>query len=312
MSSNGTSDTGGPGLVDYGLLFFLASLWGASFILIKTGVSVLPPATMTAARLVFAAGAMWFALALVRHRLPVDRRSWAFIVTVALLGTLLPFFLISWGQQAIPTGLTAILMGVMPLTTMVIAHIFIADDRLTLRKALGVLLGLVGLVVLVGPALLTTVGNDPLSQLAIMLAATCYGASAVVTRRMMVAGVSQIGLATGVMSVAAIAMAPIAFLVDGMPDALPIGWPLAAIACLGIVQTGFAQILLFKIVARQGPSFFSQINFLVPFLGVLWGYTVFGEELAVEAWVALVLIVGGLAVSRGQSRAASRTALSRS
>ncbi|MEO1720134.1 MAG: DMT family transporter, partial [Pseudomonadota bacterium] len=139
-----------------------------------------------------------------------------------------------------------------------------------------------------------------------------YGASAVVTRRMMVAGVSQIGLATGVMSVAAIAMAPIAFLVDGMPDALPIGWPLAAIACLGIVQTGFAQILLFKIVARQGPSFFSQINFLVPFLGVLWGYTVFGEELAVEAWVALVLIVGGLAVSRGQSRAASRTALSRS
>lgn len=288
----------GPSAVDYGLLLLLASLWGGSFILIKTGVDAVSPATMTAYRLAFAALAMWFALAVTRSRLPLDRRSLMFMTVVALMGTLVPFFLIAWGQQSIPTGLTAILLGVMPLTTMVIAHVALPDDRLTWAKTLGVVLGFTGLVILIGPSLLTEIGGDPLSQLAIMLAASCYGASAVLTRRMMVSGVSQIGLATGMMSIAAVIMAVLAVAIDGVVEAPAIGLPLAAIACLGIVQTGFAQIILFQLVARQGPSFFSQINFLVPFLGVIWGYVVFGEQLGLEAWVALALILSGLAVSR--------------
>ncbi|MEM1307563.1 MAG: DMT family transporter, partial [Pseudomonadota bacterium] len=120
----------GPGAIDYGLLLLLASLWGGSFILIKTGVDAVSPATMTAYRLGFAALAMWFALAVTRSRLPLDRRSLMFMTVVALVGTLVPFFLIAWGQQSIPTGLTAILLGVMPLTTMVIAHVMLPDDRL--------------------------------------------------------------------------------------------------------------------------------------------------------------------------------------
>ena len=288
----------GPGLVDYGLLLFLASLWGASFILIKTGVEAVAPATMTAMRLVFAAAAMWFALAVTGARLPVDARSWRFIIVVALLGTLLPFFLISWGQQDIPTGMTAILMGVMPLTTMLIAHYALGDDRLTRWKACGIAFGFAGLVTLIGPTVLSKLGDQVWSQLAIMGAATCYGASAVLMRRMMAPHVSQIGLATGIMSVAAVVMVALAWTIDGAPVAMPTGTPLWAIACLGIVQTGFAQIILFQLVARQGPSFFSQINFLVPFLGVAWGAAIFGERLPVSSFAALALILAGLAVSR--------------
>ncbi len=287
----------GPQVTDYGLLFLLALMWGASFLLIKTGVDAVPPATLTLWRLVFAAGVIWIALLATGARLPSDGRSWLLAIIVATFGTVLPFNLISWGQAGIETGLTAIIMGVMPLTTMLMAHAALRDDRLTVPKSVAVLFGFAGVLVLVGPDRLTSLGDDVLRQLAIAFAAICYGASAVITRLLM-GQASQIGLATAIMTIALAIMVPITFAVDGTPslDIAPV--PLAAIACLGIVQTGLAQIILFKLVARQGASFFSQINFLVPLLGVAWGAAVLGEVLPVTAFVALGLILTGLAISR--------------
>lgn len=286
-----------PGAADYALLFTLASMWGASFMLIRVGVEMIPPVTLTTLRLAFAAAVMWLALGLMRARLPLDRQSLWLVFIVATFGTALPFNLISWGQAGIPSGLSAIIMGVMPLTTMLLAHLVLPDDRLTAPKLIGVTFGLVGVAVLVGPERLASLGGDAMRQLAIAAAAVCYGASAVATRRMMRAQ-SQIGLATMIMTLAFAVMLPVMVLTDGIPHALPPSHALAATACLGIVQTGLAQIILFQLVSRQGPSFFSQINFLVPVLGVIWGAGVLGERLAWPAFMALGFILFGLAVAR--------------
>jgi len=288
---------GQPGGVDYGLLFLLASLWGASFLLIKVGVEAMSPAMLTAWRLVLAAGVMWVALLTTGQRIPTDRSSLVLMVIVAVLGNVIPFNLISWGQIGIESGLTAIIMGVMPLTTMLLAHLVIADDRMTPAKVIGVTLGFAGVLVLVGPTRLVNLGDETVRQLAIALAAFFYGASAVATRRLMASG-SGIGLATGIMTLAATIMVPFVVAAEGWPSMPADSGALAAIVCLGVVQTGFAQILLFRIVERQGASFFSQINFLVPVLGVFWGALVLGERLPVTAFVALALIMLGVGATR--------------
>jgi drug/metabolite transporter (DMT)-like permease len=291
----------GPGAADYGLLFVLASLWGASFLLIKIAVDDVPPLTLTLLRLAFAAAVMWCALVLTGARLPTNRQAWKLIVAAATIGTVLPFILVSWGQSGIDSGLTAILMGVMPLITMVIAHFSLPDDKLNGAKLAGVLCGLIGIVVLMGPEKLLALGDGLKYQLAIIGTATCFSIGAVLMRKWM-GDASQVGLATAIMSLSFLIMIPIVMIFEGLPSELPPLKPLTAIAVLGIVQTGFAQLFLFALVARQGPSFFSQINFIVPLMGVGWGAAILGERLPVAAFVALALILAGLAISRFGNR----------
>ena len=116
--------------------------------------------------------------------LPRNREIWITIAIAAVIGNVVPFILISWGQEQIDSGLAAILMATMPLTTVLLAHIFTSDEKLTIRKALGVGLGLVGLVVLMGPDKLARLGDQTIRELAVACAATCYGINALITKRL--------------------------------------------------------------------------------------------------------------------------------
>lgn len=290
-----------PGAMDYGLLFLLASMWGASFLLIKIAVVDVPPMTLTFGRLLFASAVMWVALLATGATLPRTRQAWKLVIVASSVGTVSPFILVSWGQSGIDSGLTAILMGVMPLITMAIAHVVLPDDKMTPAKFAGLVCGLVGIVVLIGPAQLGGVGDGVLYQLAIIGTATCFAVSAVVTRKWMGQS-SQLGLATAILTLSLILMIPIMLVVDGVPTSLPAFEPMLAISVLGTLQTGLGQLLLFAMLARQGPSFFSQINYVVPLMGVAWGAAVLGERLPLSAFTSLGLILLGLTVSRFDGR----------
>ncbi|MGI9382337.1 MAG: DMT family transporter, partial [Methyloligellaceae bacterium] len=172
-----------PGARDYALLMLLAIIWGASFMIIKIGVESLPAATLTASRLALAAALLLAVARFCGESLPRGGTLWGWIVASALFGNALPFTLISWGEETIDSGLAAILMAVMPLTTVLVAHLFTQDEKLTRRKAAGVLLGLAGLLILIGPEKLAGLGDDTVRQLAVASAAFCYGLNAVITRR---------------------------------------------------------------------------------------------------------------------------------
>lgn len=278
------------------LLFGLAVLWGGSFAFIKMGVETVPAVTTTLLRLCIATVIMLGLAFWRREPLPSGGRMWGVVLATAISGNALPFTLISWGEERIDSGLAAILMGVMPLTAMLIAHVMTSDDRLTAGKIAGIVLGFLGLVILIGPGRLTGLGGDVVRELAVAAAAICYGINANVTRSL--SGVPQFAAIAAVMLVSAALLLPVSLLVDQPWTLAPSARSLAAIVTLGIFQTALGTVILFTLVRRQGASFFSQINFLVPISGVLWGAVVLGERPGLTAYIALGFILMGVAIAR--------------
>lgn len=289
-----------PGARDYALLIVLATIWGASFMFIKIGVESLPAATLTASRLGLAAALLLAVAHLGGESLPRGGKLWGWIVISAFFGNALPFTLISWGEESIDSGLAAILMAVMPLTTVLVAHLFTRDEKLTPRKAAGVLFGLAGLVILIGPEQLATLGDDTVRQLAVACAAFCYGVNAVITRRL--ADQPPRALVAALMLVSTAMLVPVSVLFDQPWTLSPSGRSLMAMVVLGVLQTAIATLIMFALVRRQGASFFSQINFLVPMFGVLFGALILAERPSASAFAALALILLGVAIARERRR----------
>ncbi len=289
---------GQPGFKDYALLVVLAAIWGSSFLFIKLAVTEIPSVTVAAARITIAALLLWAAARMAGQSLPRGWGVWGIIVCASVAGNAVPFTLIGWGEEQIDSGLAAILMATMPLTTLVLAHIFTSDEKLTTRKAIGVAMGLLGLIVLMGPDRLAQLGGDTLRELAVAGAATCYGINALLTKRLV--HLPRRAAAASMLGVSAVMMIPASLLIDQPWTLNPSSMALGSLIVLGTLHTAVATMLLFVIVRRQGASFFSQINFLVPLFGVLWGALILAERPSANALAALALILIGIAVVRGK------------
>ena len=293
-----------PNLLDYGLLIGLAAIWGAAFMLVEIGVSSIASWSLTTIRLSIAAVFMVGWAVLKQEALPRNRAFWQLAFFTAVFGNVLPFMLITWGQERIDSGIAAICMATMPLMTLVLAHLSLADDRFARPKFVGVSCGLVGLIILVGPEKLSALGSDTMRLLAVVAAAVCYATNAVLTRKLL-RNEPRYALAAAVMVLAVVIILPFALWIDrpwhlfGYGDGVaPTPQSLAAVVVLGIVQTSIAQIMLFRLIARQGASFFSQVNYFVPVFGVFWGWLVLSEQLPAQALIALAVILSGLAIVR--------------
>lgn len=290
-----------PGVRDYALLLTLSAIWGSSFMFIKIGVETVPAATLTLARLVIAAVLLLAVAKMAGQTLPHGRRLWGVVALAALFGNALPFTLIAWGEEAIDSGVAAILMAVMPLTTVLLAHLLTRDEKMTRRKALGVALGIAGLAVLIGPEKLAKLGEDTVRQLAVAAAAFCYGVNAIVTKGL--AGQPRRATAAALTIVSTAMMLPISLVLD-RPWSLDASMTSSlAILALGVLHTAIGTMIMLAIVRRQGASFFSQINLLIPLFGVFFGALILFERPPPSAYAALVLILIGVAVARGRRRA---------
>ncbi len=285
-----------PGFGDYGLLLLLSAIWGSSFLFIKVAVETLPALSMTAARLVLSMFILFAMAAMAKEGLPRGWKTWGWIALAGLFGNALPFGLIAWGEERIDSGLAAILMSHMPLTTMVLAHIFTADEKLTLPKTIGVMFGVAGLFVLIGPAKLATLGEETIRQLAVAAAAICYGINAVISKQL--AGLPPRGLSAAVVLASASMMLPASFVFDEPTALQPSALSAAAVVGLAFFHTAIATLLMFAIIRRQGASFFSQINFLVPLFGVAWGVVLLAERPSSNAYIALALVLVGIGIAR--------------
>lgn len=296
-----------PTAADVAFLFLLSAIWGASFLFIKVAVAHIPPVTLTALRLVVA-GVLLCAYGRLRgQRLPREAREWRPYVVIALFGNAFPFTLVAVGELEIGSGHAAILLGVMPLFTLVLAHRFAPRDQggepITPRRALGIMVGLGGIVVLVGPKAQFTGGM--LAQLAVVLAAFSYAVATVYGRRL--AHVSPLLITTASTVAAAAVMVPASLILDGewvrglatwTPDAAALG----AAGMLGVLSTAAAGIIFFHLLGRTGATFTSQINYLIPAFGVMWGFLFLSETLSWHLAAALGLILAGIALTRGGGR----------
>jgi drug/metabolite transporter (DMT)-like permease len=284
---------------DWLLLVLLAILWGSAFALTKVAVAGLSPELVVAGRIALAALVLGGIAWLQGLRWPRSPGQWGWFAAMALVGNLLPFSLISWGQQWVPSALAGIYMATMPLATLLLAHLLVPDERLTGARVTGVLVGLAGIVILFAPDLAQAPGarDRPIwTDLAILAGALCYATANILARlqperRPLVAG-------SGVMLVAA----PAALLVAAPaidPGVASAGVPsLLAVAALGLFSTALAAVVYFRLVGSSGPSFVSLINYLIPLWALFLGAVFMGESPRATDLAALVVILAGIALTQ--------------
>ncbi len=271
-------------------------MWGSAFMFMKIGVATVAPATLAASRIVLAAAILYGLMRARGLALPPPGRRWLPFTALGILGNGLPFFLIAWGQQTIDSALAGILISAMPLATMVLAHFLVAGEHITRHRALGFAIGFAGVVVLMGPAALTGLGDQALAQAAVLGGALCYAVNSVLARRTVAA--DFLVSSTAVLITASITIVPVALLVDYPWRDAPSAGSIAAIIWLGIGPTALATILYFRLIAAAGPTFMSNVNYLSPIVALAAGMLLMGERPGPTAVSGLLLILCGIALSR--------------
>ncbi len=281
---------------DFLMLLLLGAVWGGNFLLIKLGVATIPPTSFAVLRLVIAAITMAGLAVYLGESFRFPRSTWGAVLLAAVSGNALPFVLIGWGQHQVDAGIAAICMGVMPLATILLAHIYTADERLNPRKLVGVLLGFAGLAILIGPKTILGLGDQAIAEIAICIGAASYGVNALATKALR--GFPLSALAAVTFAVSAVIDLPLALLWDHPWTLHPSSRSLLALVALATLPTGLGTLVMFNLIKRLGVSFFSQINFIVPVFGVVWGALLLGETPPVNALLALACILAGIAVTR--------------
>ncbi len=290
----------GSGWVDLSLLVVLAAIWGSSFSLIKIAVDTIPPATLACGRMALAAAMLTGWAWASGHRIPVSPRYLAIYAFIGLFGSALPFTLIGWGELTVDSGLAAILMGVMPIVTPVLAHFFTPDEPLRARRMAGALVGLSGLLVLIGWDALSGLGGAMLAQLAITAGAVSYAVNTIFTRRHI--HIPGRVLAAGSITAGTLLLLPVAIFLEHPWSARPTAEAWLSLVLLGVLSTGVATLLYFRLVKSLGATTFSQINYLIPLMGVAWGAALLGEQPGGREAVALGLILIGIALVNRPTR----------
>jgi len=287
------------------LLIALVATWGTSFLMTKLALTGFTPTGIVVLRLVVAAVVLSAAVVASRRKFAGNARLWWFFLAGAVFGNCLPFWLISWGQQGIDSGLAGILMAVMPLATLVLAHFLVAGERMNPAKAAGFGLGFAGIVVLIGPEALSQIetgGSRLISQLAVLGGAVCYAIATIIARHRPPS--DALVAATGVGFVAAVIMLPMLSLEAPLRPAPPSLAATAAITFLGVLSTGLASIVYYRLITLAGPTFLSLINYLIPLWALAVGMAILGEQPGWRVLAALALILGGIALSETRGRRA--------
>ncbi len=291
-------------LRNWAMVCGLGLIWGGTFMVVSVALRGYGPVTVAAARTTLGALAVLALGAALRRRLPALAPGLvARLIPIGILSSALPFLLLAWGQQHVPSAFAGLSMAALPLFVLPLAHVF-ADEPLSLRKGLGFSVGFLGAAVLIGAGIFDASGNpwEPLARLACLVAALCYACSSILTRRFPPIDpiiLSGLGLAVG-----AIVLLPAMLIVDGIPAWVP-GTPGWAILFLGLIPTGFAAMLRVQVIRSAGAGFLTTVNYMVPVWSMIFGAAVLSEALPLRFFAALALILAGLAIS--QSGRAART-----
>jgi drug/metabolite transporter (DMT)-like permease len=286
-------------------LLFLAALWGPSFLFIKVAVGEIPPFTLMLGR-VGIAGILLYLILLAQGRqlLPFGPK-WGHLAVMALVQNAIPFVLFGWGEQYIDSGLAAILNGTTPLFTLILAHLFTSDDRLTPIKAIGTLIGFGGLLVLIGPSLLAGVRASTWGLLAVTGASASYGVAIIYSRRHLRGLPPMVGPTTQLL-LAALFLLPVSLLVE-QPFSLPApSWPaLGSLIALSVFGTALAFVIYYLLIERASATYVSMVTYLVPIFGVILGVLILNEQLGWNAYLGCALILLGVMIVNGVFRVTS-------
>ncbi len=293
------------GAMEWALLIVLSVLWGGSFFFAEVALVELRPFTVVLCRVGFAALVLIAVVYATGQRLPRRGGLWGAFFVMGALNNLIPFTLIVWGQTQIASGFASILNATTPLFTVVLAHLLTHDEKMTPNRLAGVVLGLAGVAVLIGPEVLRGLGFHLVAQLAVLGAALSYAFAGIFGRRFR--GEPPLVVAAGQVTATTVMILPIALFADRLwAVPLPGATTWAAIAGLAVLSTALAYVIFFRILATAGATNLLLVTLLIPVSAILLGTAILGERLAFGHFAGMALIGLGLAAIDGRPLKALR------
>ena len=278
------------------MAFLMVIVWGSAFTLVSIGVKYISPLWLVTYRLIIGAIIVIIYVKFKGLNLPNIRdKRWIWYFAMGLIGMVIPFFLLSTGQVIIDSGLTAIMVGTMPLMTVILAHFF-TNEKLSITKIIGFIFGFIGIVILFLPSDFSIeITKNWFSQLIIIIAAFCYAVTTIIAKR---APDTPATIGACMMLICAATACLFVALLTGFPSSMP---PLLGILTafgLGVGSTAFASILLLYIIDQTGPSTVAKINYFVPLASVIFGVIILDEILSIRIFIAFVIILIGMFISQ--------------
>ncbi len=285
-----------PNHRDWSGVFALGLIWGGTFMVVALALEGYGPITVATARTTLGAITLLGLMIATGRKLPKGdiKLLWS-IVQIGVLSTALPFLLLSWGMLYVSSAFAGLSMAAIPLMVLPLAH-FLSDEHFNIRRFVGVSLGFSGAVLLIGPGL-TQIGQgaEPLAQLACFVAVFCYALSSVLTRRC--PPIDPVVLAALSLVVGSVILLPVMLATEGLPR-----WegarPGLAIIVLGLFPTAVATLLRVAIIRNAGSVFLTLVNYQVPIWSMFFGAWVLSEALPARFYIALALILTGMAISQ--------------
>jgi len=286
-------------------LLLLSAIWGGSFLSVRLALNEIGPLTTVAHRVFWGALILWLVIAARRLPLPRDPRIWVGFLVMGALNNVIPFTLLTWGQLHIETGLTSILNSTTAIFGILVAAAVFADERLTIRRLIGVTLGFCGVAIAIGPEALMRFDLRSIAQLAVLGATLSY-AFAGAWARARLSSLSPLVAAAGMLTASALFMVPMAWITEGAFrfDLSLVTW--GSIAYIAGAATAVAYLLYYRVLAMAGSGNLMLCTLLIPPIAIVLGAAVLGEALMPQAYGGFVLLALGMVVLDGRALAALR------
>ena len=280
-----------PKLIDYFLLTILSLIWASAFFNIKIATYSFGPVTIAFLRVFF--GAMPVLLLCYFKNIKVEAfsKDWHWFAMIGFINLVAPFFLIAYGVKSVQSNLAAILMSTTPLSSTVLAHIYTKNEKFNLIKTIGILIGFSGIVFLFSDNLLID-ENNFVSALLILLGSTCYVVGGVLTLK--ISKKKNENVTGSILIWAIIILLPLTFLIEQPFQTMPRTDSLISAIYLGIVPTGIAWLLRFRILTTNGLIFQSQVSYLIPIFGTILGYIFLKELITTKVLISLIAVCIGI------------------
>ena len=284
------------------LLLLLSAIWGGAFTLNKYALEAYSPEILVTGRLLVASLALILIVLVIFKKVKINPSDWRYYLFMSIVGIVAPFLLISYGQLGIDSSLAGILMSTMPISTLILSHFFLDDERMTKTKLIGFLIAFIGIVVLIMPGkntLHTSMLDGLSSELMVISGAILYSFAAVYGKRFKIT--DPLNASTGVTLYSAVIM--LIYLIFN-PSIIPNDFGdmshLSAVLILGIFCTAIATIIYFQILQSSGATFISMMNYLIPVWAILFGVIFFNENTVWNYFIGLLIIIFGIQLSQNK------------
>ena len=280
-----------PNFTDYSLLVFLGIIWASAFFNIKIATDSFGPITIAFIRVLLGSIPLIILCLYKNIKIEVFSKDWPWFATIGFVNMVFPFFLIAYGVKEVQSNLAAILMSTSPLTSTLLAHFFLKEEKINILKVTGVLIGFSGIIYLFSDNFLIN-ENNIFSALCILIGSLGYVVGGILTYK--ISNKKNENVTASILIWATIILLPMCFYFEKPWNYSPSITSVVSITYLGVIATGLAWVLRFKVLKENGLVFQSQVAYLIPIFAVILGYIFLGEIITFKVIIALLTIVIGI------------------